>query len=441
MSDFDVKKELHTDDERLLATELDTDFIKNHRIFKKLTKLFNEKLIELENRGKTSKLWTRYFKMVNLLFDFISAERQGDWDLHLKTLELMIPFFHSAGHFLYSKAAEVYLQDMQGLEKKMCASDYNNFTKNGYWTCRRTAKFFAGIATDQTIEQTLMKQLHVGGGAFKTSCNESNVGKFVQAKLDSADMTEHLEEFCGVNFNSSDQHADTSDARIKRDAADVRLIINFFTENNPFPHDKDLISLSSGIVADENVNSHRAFEVGVETRNKYDGCNSLELSLSKLNNVKSILWMESKLKVFGSEIAIDPHAMFQRIGIMRSSDEDLSKYFHYELATYPVALFDKDGMRESEKSKLYELLEPIDFDCFLRKDNFIYIVDGGLLLHQLSINKKEKFSEICESFYKYTQRLFNKNVIIVFDGYSEDGTKSATRSRRSKKKNKHIHLK
>lgn len=40
-----------------------------------------------------------------------------------------------------------------------------------------------------------MKQLHIGGGAFKTTCNESNVGKryFVQAKLVSAGMTEHLE--------------------------------------------------------------------------------------------------------------------------------------------------------------------------------------------------------------------------------------------------------
>lgn len=133
------------------------------------------------------------------------------------------------------------------------------------------------------------------------------------------------------------------DARIKRDAADVRLIINFFTENNTFPLDKD--SLSSEKVADENVNPHRAFEVGVETRNKYNGCNFLELSLSKLDNVKSILWMESKLKVFNSEIAIDPHAIFQRIDIRRSSNDDLGKYFHHELATYPVALFDKNGMR------------------------------------------------------------------------------------------------
>jgi len=34
--------------------------------------------------------------MVSLFKDFISAERMGDWDLHLRTVELMIPFFHAA---------------------------------------------------------------------------------------------------------------------------------------------------------------------------------------------------------------------------------------------------------------------------------------------------------------------------------------------------------
>lgn len=37
--------------------------------------------------------------MVFLLKDFVYAEKNGNWDLHLETLGKMIPFFHSTGLF------------------------------------------------------------------------------------------------------------------------------------------------------------------------------------------------------------------------------------------------------------------------------------------------------------------------------------------------------
>lgn len=45
-------------------------------------------------------------------------------------------------------------------------------------------------------------------------------------------------------------------------------------------------------------------------------------------------------------------------------------------------------MRKAEKSKLYELVEPLDFNCFVPPNEFVYVIDGGLLLHRLKINKK-----------------------------------------------------
>lgn len=41
----------------------------------------------------------------------------GDWESHLDCIELIIPFFHAAGHFNYAKSARLYLQDMRKLEK------------------------------------------------------------------------------------------------------------------------------------------------------------------------------------------------------------------------------------------------------------------------------------------------------------------------------------
>lgn len=76
---------------------------------------FIEMLKELEKSGPTAKLWVQYFQMVTLIKQFIQAERTGNWDLHLKTVQRMLPYFHASGHFLYAKAAQLYLQDTLNL--------------------------------------------------------------------------------------------------------------------------------------------------------------------------------------------------------------------------------------------------------------------------------------------------------------------------------------
>lgn len=76
-------------------------------------------LRSLKNNGPTSELWVQYFHMVTILKKIIEAEKSGDFELHLKCVEQMIPYFHASGHFLYAKSAHLYLQDMTKLEEKL----------------------------------------------------------------------------------------------------------------------------------------------------------------------------------------------------------------------------------------------------------------------------------------------------------------------------------
>ncbi|KAF2894019.1 hypothetical protein ILUMI_12151 [Ignelater luminosus] len=140
--------------------------------FQRINEIFENKLNKLESKNQTSRLWVSYFRMVSVLKDFIAADRMGDWNLHLHTIERMIPFFHSSGHFPYAKAAQMYLQHMQELPTKMDPANFKKFT-GGYFTARRSDVFSSGISTDQTIEQTLMKSMSVGGGPFKRGVTES----------------------------------------------------------------------------------------------------------------------------------------------------------------------------------------------------------------------------------------------------------------------------
>lgn len=110
-----------------------------------ITKKFKQQLEKVEENSPTAKLWVQYFNMVTLLKKFIEAERTGDWEKHLYTIKLMIPYFHASGHFPYAKSCQIYLQSVANLKEKMDISEYNKFVTNGYFTIRRKDKFFSGL--------------------------------------------------------------------------------------------------------------------------------------------------------------------------------------------------------------------------------------------------------------------------------------------------------
>ena len=65
---------------------------------------------------RTAKLWLQYLEMVEILFSFIKSDRTGNWQLHLKMGQAMLPFQVAAGHRNYAKALHLYLKNMQNLQ-------------------------------------------------------------------------------------------------------------------------------------------------------------------------------------------------------------------------------------------------------------------------------------------------------------------------------------
>ena len=51
--------------------------------------------------------------MILLLLEFIRAEREGDWELHLKVTTKMIPYFFAMDRLNYSRWLPVYIMDMR----------------------------------------------------------------------------------------------------------------------------------------------------------------------------------------------------------------------------------------------------------------------------------------------------------------------------------------
>lgn len=397
-----------------------------------MTTIFEEKLSQIENRSSTAKLWINYFKMVSIFKEFIVAERMGDWNSYLNTIEVMIPFFHAAGNFPYAKSVQLYLQDMKGLEKIMDSEEYEKFTQNGYFTVRRTDKFFSGVHSDQIIEQTLMKSMSVESGPFKRGATDNVVYKWIRGGICTKDILEGIENFCNVSFNTSQQHHDTTDARIKRDEEDVFKLVKWLQMHNPFSENDVLISLASGVTANETINCHKVFEIGVEAMKKIDGLNFKEIKFKRSNKCLPLLAVNSKIKINNEIVSVDPLLLFQRISVLKKSDEELKEFLKYELAPYPLSLFNEQGLRKNTKSSLYDIVEESNISLKTTQD-VVYVIDGGMLLHKVLWQIGQKFSAICQSYVQYLKRNYASNIHVVFDGYIQNSTKIMERIRRSKK--------
>ncbi|KYN29868.1 hypothetical protein ALC57_00677 [Trachymyrmex cornetzi] len=131
-------------------------------------------------------------------------------------------------------------------------------------------------------------------------------------------------------------------------------------------------------------------------------------------------------------IPVDPLLLFQRICVLKKTDEELKDYLNYELAPYPLALFEDGELRKTKKSTFYELFSEISIDL-KSLQNIHYVIDGGMLLYRCKWQLNETFKIICDLYVRYLKNNYNSNTYVVFDGYKKDSIKSAERNHRALK--------
>ncbi|GBM24355.1 hypothetical protein AVEN_202338-1 [Araneus ventricosus] len=94
----------------------------------------------------------------------------------------------------------------------------------------------------------------------------------------------------------------------------------------------------------------------------------------------------SKVKVHDELIPVNPDTIFRRISLLKKSDAELQKYFEFELAPFPLSLFDEEELRKTRKSVFYDSFSTATDVHFT---SACYVVDGGFLLHHVLCQAKE----------------------------------------------------
>ncbi|GFN75908.1 hypothetical protein PoB_000241400 [Plakobranchus ocellatus] len=173
----------------------------------------------------------------------------------------MLLYLAASGHSLYAKSVYIYLQQMQTLQEQH-PEVFSAFSA-GYHVLRRSDRFWAGLSTDLVIEQTLMRSMKsVGGLTHGRGMGDSQRTQWLLSRPACADMNSAVQEVTGSENTTSAQHAESSQSRMKRDDEDMRSLLNFLLSRDPFACDETLRSISTGVTADQIVNSYRAKEVG-----------------------------------------------------------------------------------------------------------------------------------------------------------------------------------
>lgn len=259
---------------------------------------------------------------------------------------------------------------MEQLEKLLPPQDFRKFCEEGYFTIRRSQKFWPGIWTDMTIEQVLMRAMKVQGGLTRgCGITDSTLVYFISALPAYVPIMDALENVSGNASVSSEQHIASKDCKEhlsscqERDASYLKKFINWLHTHNPFNpnYQSPLISVYSGISADETINCDQAEEIGSKLQRNVVGKNFAEASLKRSDKVLPLSAMTSSIKVKGEAVVIDQQQMLNRVLAILQSGSELTNFVEYEFVNYAPSLFDNFSMRKTVKSALAQPLQLKDY--------------------------------------------------------------------------------
>lgn len=153
----------------------------------------------------------------------------------------------------------------------------------------------------------------------------------------------------------------------------------------------------------------------------------------KKNKVLPLSAVYNKMKIHETVVSIDPVLIFQRICFLKHSVEDLIRFFSYELAPFPMSIFDLMWLRKTAKSALFAIFKEQKYEDFDRTNSTI-VIDGGMLLHRFLWPRGNTFDSVASAYATFVQKSWGNRVHVVFDGYSVMSTKGSEQDRRKQKK-------
>ncbi|GBN00075.1 hypothetical protein AVEN_69851-1 [Araneus ventricosus] len=123
----------------------------------------------------------------------------------------MLVHVHVAGNIHYAKSAHLCLHNMSNLKTSLSDKEFECFMSEGYFTVRRSEKFWCGVWMDITIEQVLKFTMKVSGGLTQgRNMSDGVIARSICTMPGSLEVTEAVEVSSEVTDESTDQYISLS---------------------------------------------------------------------------------------------------------------------------------------------------------------------------------------------------------------------------------------
>ena len=196
---------------------------------------------------------------------FIQAERTGNWDEHLAATEKMLNLHAATGHFNYAKSTRLYLQTMIRLEYNFPWL-HRQFKENRFYCVQRSDKYWAGLWTDLTIEQTMMRSIKGLGELTRgRGMNVAVQNLWIGTLHSSSEFGQAMRNVTLTKNQTSEEHVKLGTSRCNRDFEDLMVFYNWFEKFDPFDtSNSGLKSLATGLTAKDHskTNCDNAESIG-----------------------------------------------------------------------------------------------------------------------------------------------------------------------------------
>ena len=337
------------------------------------------------------------------------------------------------------------------------------FEKGHFSVQRQEKRGFSGVACDMTIEQTANRDSKTRGGMKGFTSNKGASSRWIKAHHERASITRQCEEMAGREKKGAIRKDLTPSRKIK-DKSDVQNIIStVLNMKNPFENDPetdpgDLVHLSSGVVAPQDVCSDllTAHKKGDDafiafSKERLLGEIDLNETLKKFQ-LKTFTHASKRKRVVlkGKSVKVqsDRELLGRLVVIGKVHDIDHRKILSYCSGQFPLSLAKNEGcLVKTNKAKLLHALEdgPDTSLCVEIPSRSVWIIDGMAMLQQMSPkNMPHTMGQLADKVLKQLVCLAcsNESTVIHFvtDRYPEVSIKNAERQHRAASGSQKIHI-
>ena len=188
--------------------------------------------------------------MVNILLQFIKAERTANWSLHLTTVAAMLPHLFAMDRSNYSRWLPIYLADMNNLQA-VHPLVHQEFMSGGH-AVSRSSQPFAQVWTDMALEQCINADSKSKGGIIGISQSSATLSRWFLTVHDRASITAALKKMYDLQTSDHTTHKESATKRLQRDEHDVQRLLTCFTSGlmaDPFSSDTtDLLNFATVVL-------------------------------------------------------------------------------------------------------------------------------------------------------------------------------------------------